>query len=475
MTDVVVCDFMHDAEVVAEQRRGRMKYCGIDVGGTNWVSIEDENGKKLKRFEIGHSREDFEKIESFIDKDTEICLEDTGVYSHPLFEYFRSKGYSIRRINGWKAKHLRKFIKGRMKTDLNDCEVLAKVKKVEAITGETTTYADYETSPLKNCARAYWNLTNQLSKLKSKIKQTIFLICPELRKNFSDAFCLSILYLLRYLTITELKKLTPEEILEKLRKHEKTVSITNIRKVQESLRDSIGLFGYQDANFNVLTDLYLGLYESSLKLSRQMQEEILKTDYAELLNLPHVGATIAGIVIGEIGDIDKFPNHKKFVNYCGYDFAKEQSCSKDKEYMGRTGSLIRDTLSTVAMSFIKDKDNNKFKKFHAHLKNRGKKPKICFNAAKRKLLVWLYYEMKKAKKRSKEGGYKFQIEKVPKHKRSEESAELTRLRKERYYWRHREKLVQQMRDQREKYTQYKREWRQRKKLEFQERLKAIVN
>ncbi len=474
MTDVVVCDFMHGVEVVAEQRRGRMKYCGIDVGGTNWVSVEDENGKIIERFEIGHNRKDFEKVESLIDKDTEICLEDTGVYSHPIFEYFKSRGYPIKRINGWRAKHLRKFMNKRIKTDPADCGVLAKVKKVEAITGETATYSSYESSSLKNCARAYWNLKSQMAKLKSKIKQIIFLICPELRENFSDSFCLSVLYLLRYFRIDELKISTPENVLERLSVFKKTVAVDMVRKLQESLDGSVGLPKHQDANFYVLTDLYLGLHESSKKLLEQMEKELLKTDYAELLNLPYIGVVIAGIIVGEIGNIDRFSNHKKFVNYCGYDFAIERSCSKNEEFMGRTGSLIRDTLSVLAMHFIKEGGDNKFKNFYTSLKARGKKPKICFNATKRKLLVWLYYEMKKAKKKGQEKGYKFESGKLLAGKGSEDPTK-ARIRRKRFYSRHREDILRKNRANKEQNKLYMRRWRERRRLEFEAGIKNIIS
>ena len=369
-----------------------MKAVGIDVGLMNWVCILDEKGKEtIPKFEISNSLSGFKKLEKHIDKDSKICLEDTGSYSLPLFTYLRARGYDIIRINGKFSKSLREYMKPSMKTDLLDCEVLAKIRLVEKVVPSFIGYRSHDSSPLKRLARLYWFYCSRNRKLKQKLNSVIFCICPELSGILSETTCNTVLGILRYIDLSQKVLPDTKEVYNTLRKNNVYTHKRWVTKIWPVISTGIGLKAFQGDDLRAMIDSCFCDTKCLQKLRKQLEERLKQTPYFKLLNLAYIGPVSAATLAGEIGDVRRFPTSKKFVKYCGFHFGRDQSGQKDRSFINRSGGLIKFSLRTIILQLRIH--NPKFKSFYERLKAKNKKKYAINYSLIRKCLVWLYHEM----------------------------------------------------------------------------------
>lgn len=384
-----------------------MKYCGIDVGATNVVAIEDKAGKSLKQFEIGNSRDEYKKLLSRIDKNTKICLEETGIFSRPLFNYLKSRGYNVKRINGKKSKWFRKFLNEREKTDVVDASALAKMRLAEdTLNIVTRSYDNYNDSDLKSITRLYHFIQKQKEKLLKRVTSMIFVVCPELWDNFYRPVNKTVMVMLKYYLPEEMGSITFDKARARILPNEPILLRKEaVEKTIRSFNNSIGIRNNVPAvRFAIEQLLASEKLLASLKI--KMKEELYKTPYAYLLDADNINVITASVLAGEIGDIDKFPNVKKFVSYCGYDFRREQSGTKDERYVLNANNHIKCAIRNIVPCYLGKGRDNKINKYFERMKEKGKKKRVSLSAACRKLAIHLYFEMKKAKEKyEKYGSY----------------------------------------------------------------------
>src|SRR3989338_6853305 len=83
-------------------------------------------------------------------------------------------------------------------------------------------------------------------------------------------------------------------------------------------------------------------------------------------------------IVGEVGDIRRFPNHKKFVAYCGLNVSEKQSGKSQSKncYITKRGNrLLRHTFYLMVLAYLKYKKDGHHAQFFNTLRNNGKHPK----------------------------------------------------------------------------------------------------
>ncbi|MEM0104839.1 MAG: IS110 family transposase [Candidatus Methanomethylicia archaeon] len=205
-----------------------------------------------------------------------IVLEPSGVYSIRPSQYFKEKGIKVLQVTPNVLSREKEF-RGK-KTDFYDAE------KLENMVDKAR---EYEYNPLRELVTLYLFLKDIEVKYKDRLERALFLVSDNdkiskerLEKLAMGDFTQEELYQLEYTPI----------VLEEVRILAKTLLETRER----------------------------------LKEVRRMIEGQVPDNHV-LLTIPGIGRLAAGIIIGVVGDIRRFPKPESFVAYCGLDPVVERS------------------------------------------------------------------------------------------------------------------------------------------------------
>ncbi|QGA53336.1 IS110 family transposase [Sulfolobus sp. E5-1-F] len=305
---------------------------GIDVSKEHLITSKG----RVRKFT--NNEEGYEKILSM--KPNIIIIEPTGVYSTRPSQYFKERGVKVLQVSPnllWKQKDVR----GK-KTDFYDAE------KLENMVNNAR---EYTHNPLKELVSLYLFMKDIQIKQENRLKRTLFLV-------------------------TDDEKIS-EERLEKFSKGDfSDVKLYQLEYTNTVLRE-----------IQVLAKTLLQTREE-LERVRGMIEEQVPEDHV-LLTIPGVGRLAAGIIIGVVGDIKRFPSPESFVAYCGLDPVVERSGRVEirKGISKRGNKYLRSLFYFLALTQYSR--NPTLLKFHESHKDRLKGRKL-YTALARKLarIVW---------------------------------------------------------------------------------------
>jgi len=373
-------------------------FCGIDVAkNKSQVCILKEDNIIFKEFEITHTKEGFDELEQNITPETTIAMETTGNYSKAIYDYFKSRYKTIYVDNG-QMHMFNKLHFSHMKNDKIDARLIAKylsfgLKKVDPIREDS----------MKDLGRLYNKTCMQLSNYKHMYKNQINIIFPELETHFylSKGKAITSL-LMKYPSPEQIAKLSDEELFNVLTSDfkNKNQSLPNKQKYMTLIRElaskSIGIKDYPTVGF-VQTIKILRFYEETINsIKSQIKIAVLNSPYSRLVNeFGYNDLTLASI-IGEVGDIRRFSNHKKFVSYCGLDISEKQSGKSMSQncYITKRGNkILRHTFYLQVLVHLSHRKEEPFAQFFNKLKAKGKHPKQGVTAVARKLAIKCYYDL----------------------------------------------------------------------------------
>lgn len=125
-------------------------------------------------------------------------------------------------------------------------------------------------------------------------------------------------------------------------------------------------------------------------------EEDLNEDFQNLLTVPGIAEKTAITLLAEIPDISQFKNSKQLVAYAGLNPSVKQSGTSVRGNGGISKKGSRHLRKSLYYPSISAKRfNKKLQPMVLNLQNRGKKPKQIIVACMRKLLVIVYWILKK--------------------------------------------------------------------------------
>ncbi|QXJ30997.1 IS110 family RNA-guided transposase [Saccharolobus shibatae] len=269
-----------------------------------------------------------------------IVLEPTGVYSTRPSQYFKERGIRVLQVSP-NVLSREKELRGK-KTDFYDAI------KLENMVDKAK---EYEYNPLRELVTLYLFLKDIEVKYKNRLERALFLVSDNdkiskerLEKLAMGDFTQEELYNLEYTPI----------VIEEIKVLAKTLLET-----QEKLREV-----------------------------RKMIEEQVPDDHV-LLTIPGIGKLAAGIIIGVVGDIRRFPKPESFVAYCGLDPVVERS---GKAVISRGISKRGNRYLRSLFYFLAGRKNYRnptLLKFYESHKDRLKGKKL-YTALARKLarIVW---------------------------------------------------------------------------------------
>ena len=114
-----------------------------------------------------------------------------------------------------------------------------------------------------------------------------------------------------------------------------------------------------------------------------------------ITTIPGIGDVIGAVILGEIGDINRFSNGSKLVAYAGIDASVSQSGNYEStsNHMSKRGSpYLRKALFRAA--FVASTFDPVFKEYYQKKRNEGKHHNVAVGAVARKLCYTIYAVLK---------------------------------------------------------------------------------
>lgn len=293
---------------------------GIDIAKRNHsASIVHQLGEaRGKAISFPNTNEGFEKLLQHVkrlnpqNEEVVFGMEATGHYWLALYSRLIAEGYTVHVINPLQSDSFRNLYIRKTKNDLIDSFIIAEVIRFGRFSETPLTEPDLLV--LRQLCRYRTSLVDSISDLKRKVITVLDQVFPEYESLFSDIFGQSSKEVLSELT-------TPEEILaietdklaELLSESSRgRLGRSKAEDIQNAARHSFGIkLGVNALTFQIrqLIAQIKFLEEQLAELDAEIESYYQRFD-STISSIPEIGNVLGAIIISEIGDISRFPNHR---------------------------------------------------------------------------------------------------------------------------------------------------------------------
>ena len=350
-----------------------MIYVGIDVAKLNhFASAISSDGEELiKPFKFTNDADGFQLLTSHLDALPDdsfiIGLESTAHYGDNLVRYLINNGYKVCIINPIQTATLRKNNIRKTKTDKVDTYIIAKTLMLQQ-SHRFITVDDINLMDLKALGRFRQKSLKQRTRLKIQLKTYVDETFPELQYFFKSG--------LHQKAVYALLKEAPSA------KDIASMHLTHLAHLLECA--SHGHFKKETASqLRVLARKSVGSPDSALSIQvvhaiEQIELLDSQIDHVEaemtdimkyldsvIMSIPGIGYINGGMILGEIGDIRRFPGPKQLLAFAGLDPSVYQSGNfqAKRTRMSKRGSkVLRYALVNAAHNVVKN--NSTFKAYY---------------------------------------------------------------------------------------------------------------
>lgn len=298
------------------------------------VRWPDGRSRYLK---VPSRRPEFERLTTFL-KDQGLpvraALEPTADFHRALAHWLGSNGIEVHLASSVACARVREAMHNSWdKHDRKDAGVILYLLRH----GMTAPFHD----PLESGSHDLQEISNtyqQIVRARSRcyhsiVNHYIQLYFPEIERflnaSRSEWLCN---FLIRFPTPGIVTNLSKEEFVKSAWEPvgRKVAKKTILEEIYELAQESIGLPVADDGesvrSFRIQLERYLSLtqtrHEMELRAHHTLQAQ---PDYTRLRTLPGVGPIIALMILAESGDLRRFPHHRQYLNYCGFNLSAFQS------------------------------------------------------------------------------------------------------------------------------------------------------
>ena len=293
--------------------------------------INSEGEILIDTKEIKHNLVNFEKVKEEITEinpeNLTVFMESTGTYHLPVERYFKENGFNTLVINSLTTKNNYDTIR-KTKTDKKDCYRLAKLFFVNEVEYHELSKKDLYAN-LKAMTRQYFYLTQINISYKNRYKRLINICFPELEKifkssriyeetalNFVKAFPHA--YIVKEKRIDALynnlyKTNSRHDYYYKRLAHE-------IKEIASNSYPGIDKDHSDVQNLSNIAEMLQNNIKNINELKERMIETAKQSPYFKIINSFYgIGEVLTAELLGELGDITRFDNHKQLIAFCGLD------------------------------------------------------------------------------------------------------------------------------------------------------------
>lgn len=241
---------------------------------------------------------------------------------------------------------------------------------------------------------------NSVSDLKRKAIAVLDQIFPEYASVFSNVFGQTSKELLKSLSLPSdyetLSATKIEEVLSNITQKKKASE--TISTLSDKASHSFGISFCKDSfafQLKLIIEQICFIEEQIASVELEIEQLMSKLG-TNIKTIPGVGNVIGAVILGEIGDIERFDNPSKLVAYAGLD----ASVSQSGEYEASSGKLskrgspyLRKALYMAAQRA--EFCDPVFQAYYEKKRNEGKHHLVATNAVARKLCHTIYAILKK--------------------------------------------------------------------------------
>ena len=358
-----------------------MIYVGIDIAKLNhYASAIDSDGVVLiEPFEFLNDNAGFytllSKLNSFELDDIIIGLESTAHYGNNLVSFLVTKGLHVCVINPIQTATLRKNNIRKTKTDKVDTLVIAKAVALMDHPRFVTLY-DIALMQLKNLGRFRMKLVKQRSRTKIQLTAYLDQVFPELQYFFKSGIHQKTVYAIlkeapsatriASMHLTHLKNL----LVSNSHGHFKKETALELRVLAQK---SVGTADRSLSIQMTQSIAQIELLDSQLDAVESEMKDIVTSLDSVIMTIPGIGPINGGMIIGEIGDINRFSKPRKLLAFAGLDPSVYQSgnfIAKKTKMSKRGSSALRYALMNAAHNIVKY--NQTFKEYYDSKRAEGR-------------------------------------------------------------------------------------------------------
>jgi len=303
-----------------------MLFVGIDVASKKHdVAIAAPYGEIITEpFTIGNDLEGFKKLRKEILSHTEsldevhIGIEETGIYSKNICEFLALCGFVVHMINPVLTSNSRKSQSVRLtKTDKIDSLAICRYVEynLKRLNSYTPTLYIYE--EIKSLSRARLDIQTRLNKAKTEWARLLDITFPEFRKAYSHQSKWVYKLFSNYPTTDLISKMHTKTLVGLIGvQGDRVIAANHIKKIAK-----ITIGNTSKSNNFLIKNTISDIMHYSVQMN-ELEKEItsLITEYfSNILTIPGVGPITAGLIVGEIGDINRFKSPNALVAFAGLD------------------------------------------------------------------------------------------------------------------------------------------------------------
>lgn len=358
-----------------------MVYVGIDIAKLNhYASAIDSDGVVLiEPFEFLNDNDGFymllSKLNPFEKDSIIVGLESTAHYGNNLVSFLVSKGLHVCVINPIQTASLRKNNIRKTKTDKVDTLVIAKAVALMDHPRFVTLY-DIALMQLKNLGRFRMKLVKQRSRTKIQLTACLDQVFPELQYFFKSGIHQKTVYAIlkeapsasriASMHLTHLKNL----LVSNSQGHFKKETALELRVLAQksvgTVDRSLSIQITQSIAQIQLLDRQIDVVESEIR------DIVISLD-SVIMTIPGIGPINGGMILGEVGDINRFSKPRKLLAFAGLDPSVYQSgnfIAKKTKMSKRGSSALRYALMNAAHNVVKY--NQTFKEYYDSKRSEGR-------------------------------------------------------------------------------------------------------
>lgn len=373
-----------------------MFYIGIDIAKHNHTCfIASETGEVVRSaFEFDNSNLGFTyliaTIRSLDSDQIKIGFESTGHYAVNLMQFLFKNGFTFTLLNPFLVKRFARSLSVRKtKTDKIDAAIIARF--LMAVESKSNTPSSYHIAFLLSLSRHRFRLTKSIAKSKVELVNLLDQAFPEFTKFFSSIYGKTPLNILsRANSLDSISNISYSRF-ESLRKLSRgRFTFAKLTKLKLAAKTSIGVqYDYLWILIHHVIKRITFLEEerdSVLDSISNFQPLIV----SPLMSVPGMSFSSAATIIGELGDVSRFPNFRVVIAYAGLDNSVYQSGNQTKhgKISKRGSKILRTALYQSAQQVIRFSPS--FYLYYRDLREKGKHHRLALTCVARKLLRVCY-------------------------------------------------------------------------------------
>ena len=379
-----------------------MYYIGIDVAKHHHDAIAlDEAGQVvIPPFRFANTRQgvkDFLDRLHRLDGSVRIALESTGHYWLALYEHLLKHGYSVAVLNPLQVKAYRQVGIRKTKTDPVDSFWIADFLRIGR--AQPMVVPSPNIRQMRELARFRFTLLNRRADIQRRALTILDRVFPEYPTLFRRPFSPTSRHLLRQaVTAHEFASWPLQDLTEVIQQASRgRLGRSLARRIHTTAQHSLGICSLEMAAGMEMT-LLLDQWEL---LTQQMDtlDECLATLLAReeqyLDTIPGISTTLAATILGEIGDIHRFPSLKQLVAYAGLDPTIHQSgqFQATRARLSKRGSPYLRRAVWMAATMARQY-NPDLAAFYQRKRRQGKHHNVAMAAVCHRLLARIYVVLK---------------------------------------------------------------------------------